>query len=84
MPMTRVSKPSIGAGLPLVERLALGHALDDVDHHHGAGEVLLGETLRRGGAYVACAHDGHFFEHARSLRGRVEKAGRCSPKSPEF
>ena len=55
------------AGLPLVERLALRHALDDVDHHDGAGEVLLGQPLRGGGAHVACADDGDLFQHARSL-----------------
>ena len=52
------------AGLPLVERLALRHALDHVDHHDGAGEILLGQPLGRGGAHVAGPDDGHFLEHA--------------------
>ena len=47
------------AGLPLVERLALRNALDDVDHHDGAGEILLGQSLGGRGADVAGADDGN-------------------------
>ncbi len=49
--------------LPLVERLALGHALDDVDEDDGARQLLLGEALRGSGAHVAGAHHGDFVEH---------------------
>ncbi len=65
--MTRVSKPSIGPGLVLVQCLALRHALDHVDEHHGAGQVLLGQPLRCRGAYVAGADYRDFLEHAASL-----------------
>ena len=57
------------AGLPLVEPLALRHALDDVDHHDGAGEILLGEALGGRGADVAGADDGDLFQHGRSSLG---------------
>ena len=80
-----MSKPSIGARLPLVERLALRHALDHVDHHDGAGEVLLGQALGRGGADVAGADDGDLFEHAGSLScGRVEEAQIAASEISEF
>ena len=48
------------ARLLLVERLALRHALDHVDHHHRAGQVLLGQPLRRGGAHVSRPDNGNF------------------------
>ena len=49
--------------LPLVEGLALGHALDDVDEDDGARQLFLGEALRGSGAHVASAHHGDFVEH---------------------
>ena len=52
------------AGLPLVERLALGNALDHVHHHHRAGQVLLGHALGRRGADVAGPDDRDLVEHA--------------------
>jgi hypothetical protein len=61
-------EPLDGARLPLVQRLALRHPLDHVDHHHGPRELLLGQPLRRGGADVARSDDRHFLEHARRFR----------------
>ena len=49
--------------LPLVEPLALRHALDDVDHDDGAGELLLGDALGGGRADVAGADHRDLVDH---------------------
>ena len=61
--MTRESKPSIGARLPLVEALALRNALDDVDHDDGARQLLLGDALGGRRADVAGADDRNLVDH---------------------
>jgi len=50
-------------GLPLVEALPLGHALDHVHEDDGAGELFFGEALGGGGADVAGSHHGDLVEH---------------------
>ncbi len=71
-----------GPGLPLIECLALRDALDDVDHHDGARELLFGQPLRRGRADVACPDDRHFLEHQDRSRacglGEPPQSGECS------
>jgi hypothetical protein len=62
--------------LPLVERLALGDALHDVDHHHGPGEVLLGQPLGRRGPDITGSNYGNFSEHAPPLSCEQVKS-RC-------
>src|SRR3954447_12892706 len=49
-------------GLEQIERLALGNALRDIDQHD-VRELLGGNPMRRGRAYVACSYDGYFLAH---------------------
>ena len=51
------------ARLVLVQCLALRHALDHVDEHHRAGQVLLGQPLRRRRAHVAGTDHRDLLEH---------------------
>ena len=55
-------------GLPLVERLALRNAFDDVDHDDRARELLLGDALRGRRADVAGADDRDLVDHLLLLR----------------
>jgi 3,4-dihydroxy 2-butanone 4-phosphate synthase/GTP cyclohydrolase II len=50
------------------KRDKLGHTLHDVDHHDGAGQVLLGHALRGRGAHVACSDDSDLLEHEPGFR----------------
>src|SRR5690606_14446994 len=50
-----------GAGLVHVERQALGLALDDAGEDDLVEDVVLGETLRRGGAVETGAYDRDFL-----------------------
>jgi hypothetical protein len=63
VPTIRVSKPSIGPRLVLVECLALRHALDHVDEHHCAGQVLLGQPLGCRRTHVAGTDYRDLLEH---------------------
>ena len=66
--------------LPLVEALALRHAVDDIHHHDGARQILLGDALGRGGADVACADDGDLVEHRCGARCRLAPAAPGRPR----
>src|SRR5947208_1657852 len=53
---------------PLIERLSLRHAFDDIDEHDGVSELLFGKTLRGRGADVPGTDDSDLVEHgARKL-----------------
>ena len=72
--MTRASKPSIGPdSRASCQRLSLWHAFDDIDQYDGAGQVLLGDALRRGGADVPATNYRNFIEHDQSRLGNSMK-----------
>src|SRR5690606_29081294 len=50
-------------GLPLIESLALRHALHDVYHHHFARELAARETLRGRSADIARTDDRYLVHH---------------------
>src|SRR2546430_17475325 len=67
--------------LPLVEGLALRHALDHVHEDDRARQLLLGEALGGGGAHIAGADDGDLVQHAE--RALVWRRGNLPVRSEE-
>src|SRR5439155_9804878 len=56
-------------GLQQIERFALRHSLDDVDHND-VGELLECDALRNRGADIASADNCHFCFHELTSRAR--------------
>ena len=56
-----------GSRLPLVEPLALRHAVHDVHHDHGPGEIFFGQPLRRSRSDVSRPDHRNFSQHAGAL-----------------
>ena len=75
MPLSLALKPSIGTGLGQIQRLALGQAFHDVEHHHIA-QFLESDQMGERAADLSAADQGDFLaRHGKVLCLRSEKPG---------